>query len=728
MPAQEFSPPEQFDEFRLVRKLGEGAMGQVFLCTDQTLHRPVAVKFLKVASTSEKERERCLNEARAIARLTHANVVTIYRVGETRGVPYIASEFIEGQSLDQVPLPLPYDRVLPIAVSLARGLAVAHERGVLHRDVKPANIMITRSSEVKLLDFGVAKLLEDYPTTTTSSFALAPVVGRANAQDREPALGQSDEGDSAVARSLGAAGTNPAPAAAPAAGLRRPAEKRQPVRTLASSSPLTPNGPASDGATDASISDSMVGLADTNPAPSADGGAVQRSYRAMSNFRVGTPLYMSPETWRGEAIGPRADIYSLGAVLYELCTGVPPHDALDIETLHIAATTEDVAPLLSAAPRVPPRFAEIVDRCLKRDQNARFASGTELLSALEALQRASDVAITPVAGSLPSSPRRIRAIALIASGGAALAGGLFFYLTRPVSGMVTYQGATFTMGATTDEIAAAQHWCKELLGSECDEVVQQAFKREEPQRQVTLSPFRLDRREVTTEEFVGWLNAQSDLKIEGDRYVKQNGVLLADIYPTYQPFAGYAYDKQQRRFFVPSEFRRRPATQLSWLAASRYCVAQGKRLPTEAEWELAARGSEGRRFPWGYSEPSCEGSVVARLPGMSCAKEGIGPRDVASTASDRTPEGLYDLGGNVSEWVLDDFRERYPDCAAPCKDPLVAPQQDAARAVRGGNWEWPAFAARGTTRSRYAPNLTPKNFGFRCAEPLSDSSTTIKTQ
>lgn len=319
-------------------------------------------------------------------------------------------------------------------------------------------------------------------------------------------------------------------------------------------------------------------------------------------------------------------------------------------------------------------------------------------------------------------------MAMAAAGGLLLTGSLVLYVSRPVAGMVNLPGGSFLMGATRDEVEAAQQWCKELLGKECDDFVQQAFKREEPQRQVVLSAVRFDRREVTTEEFVGWLNVQKDLEIEGGRYVKQSGVLLADIYPTYQPFAGYTYDKPSHRFFVPTEFRRRPATQLSWEAASRYCAAQHKRLPTEAEWELAARGSEGRRFPWGFAEPTCERSVLARMPGMPCAKDGIGPRDVASTPADRTPEGIYDLGGNVSEWVLDDFVERYPACPPPCKDPVVPPVQNAARVVRGGNWEWPALLARGTTRSRYAPNTTPKNFGFRCVDPLHELSKNSHTK
>ena len=113
-----FAPPERFDEFRVIRVLGEGAMGQVFLCADETLQRQVAVKFLKAVEMEARRRERFLNEARAIARLTHANVVTVYRIGQVSGVPYIASEFIEGQSLDKLPLPgisSPRNRKIPSA-------------------------------------------------------------------------------------------------------------------------------------------------------------------------------------------------------------------------------------------------------------------------------------------------------------------------------------------------------------------------------------------------------------------------------------------------------------------------------------------------------------------------------------------------------------------------------------------------------------------------------------
>jgi len=113
-------------------------MGQVYQAFDRVLGRTLAVKFLVSETPSDAARERFLIEARAIARLQHPNVLLIYRVGFVDGRPYIASEFVRGQSLDKIPHPMPWTRVHDIAIQLARGLGAAHRQGVLHRDIKPA--------------------------------------------------------------------------------------------------------------------------------------------------------------------------------------------------------------------------------------------------------------------------------------------------------------------------------------------------------------------------------------------------------------------------------------------------------------------------------------------------------------------------------------------------------------------------------------------------------------
>ncbi|TQF15333.1 SUMF1/EgtB/PvdOfamily nonheme iron enzyme [Myxococcus llanfairpwllgwyngyllgogerychwyrndrobwllllantysiliogogogochensis] len=155
-----WQPPIDFEEYHLLEPLGRGAMGEVFLARDLRLDRLVAVKFIAGMAPQEGQRERFWNEARAIARVQHPNVVGIYRVGEVLRRPYLISEFVRGESLDRLPLPQHWMQALTLGIGLARGLAAAHRRDVVHRDLKPANVMKTVEGDVKLLDFGVAKLID----------------------------------------------------------------------------------------------------------------------------------------------------------------------------------------------------------------------------------------------------------------------------------------------------------------------------------------------------------------------------------------------------------------------------------------------------------------------------------------------------------------------------------------------------------------------------------------
>src|SRR5437868_1787598 len=122
---ERFKPPEEFEEYRIVRAIGQGAMGQVFLAEDMLLRRLVAVKFI-AEEPDDEMRDQFFVEARAIARLSHPNVVAIHRVGEIRGRPYLVSEYVRGQTLAEIERPLPWERLLHVALGLVRGLAAAH--------------------------------------------------------------------------------------------------------------------------------------------------------------------------------------------------------------------------------------------------------------------------------------------------------------------------------------------------------------------------------------------------------------------------------------------------------------------------------------------------------------------------------------------------------------------------------------------------------------------------
>jgi serine/threonine protein kinase len=141
--------------------LGSGGMGRVWRARERSLERDVAIKLLATTELRERQRERFLLEARALARIQHPNVVAVYRLGEILGVPFLAYELIDGVGIDQLIGSLRWPRALAISIDLVRGLAAAHQAGVLHRDLKPANAMVTAEGTAKLIDFGLAKLLRD---------------------------------------------------------------------------------------------------------------------------------------------------------------------------------------------------------------------------------------------------------------------------------------------------------------------------------------------------------------------------------------------------------------------------------------------------------------------------------------------------------------------------------------------------------------------------------------
>src|SRR4051812_45789976 len=166
------SPPRSGDElgrlgpYRVLKVLGSGGMGVVFLAEDPHLQRRVALKTLLPAlAAAPAARERFLREARAAAAVKHDHVVTIYQVSEDQGVPFLAMEYLEGQSLEarlRRERRLPAGEVVRVGREIAEGLAAAHGRGLVHRDVKPANVWLEAGrGRVKLLDFGLARAGED---------------------------------------------------------------------------------------------------------------------------------------------------------------------------------------------------------------------------------------------------------------------------------------------------------------------------------------------------------------------------------------------------------------------------------------------------------------------------------------------------------------------------------------------------------------------------------------
>jgi hypothetical protein len=153
--------PSQIGRFPVTGRVGEGAMGVVFRARDAALDRDVALKVMRIKAAGPEDRERFLREARAIARLQHPNIITVYELGEHEGAPFIAMELLEGVDLQRAieaglrPNPR---ATLPIVLQLLAGLGHAHENGIVHRDVKPSNLFLPRGRPAKIMDFGVARL------------------------------------------------------------------------------------------------------------------------------------------------------------------------------------------------------------------------------------------------------------------------------------------------------------------------------------------------------------------------------------------------------------------------------------------------------------------------------------------------------------------------------------------------------------------------------------------
>ena len=166
--------------YEIVGELGQGAMGVVYKATDPLIDRIVAIKTITLSLAQEERDEyeaRFYQEAKAAGRLSHPNIVTIYDVGRSGDIAYIAMEFLQGRELRDIlndDKLLPVDQVLDIVAQVAMGLAYAHEHGVIHRDIKPSNVMVGRDCQVKITDFGIARMASAAVRTQTGMVLGSP--------------------------------------------------------------------------------------------------------------------------------------------------------------------------------------------------------------------------------------------------------------------------------------------------------------------------------------------------------------------------------------------------------------------------------------------------------------------------------------------------------------------------------------------------------------------------
>lgn len=277
------------DRYRIEERIARGGMGSVYLATDQRLDRRVALKVLKEELADDARFvERFRREARAAGALSHPNIAGVFDFGQDAQLYYMVMELAQGRDLARVlreEAAFSVERSVRIASQIAQALDHAHSAGVVHRDIKPPNVIIGEGDRVKVTDFGIARAIGDATLTATGSV-------------------------------------------------------------------------------------------------------------------LGTAHYISPEQAGGGEVGPRADLYALGIVLYEMLTGSLPFtgdSALAVAMRHVS---DDVPPPSELNPEVPPALDEVVDRATAKDPAARFADAREMVDALGAtLERTGEVATTAIAGA-----------------------------------------------------------------------------------------------------------------------------------------------------------------------------------------------------------------------------------------------------------------------------------------------------------------------------------------
>jgi eukaryotic-like serine/threonine-protein kinase len=320
------TPGQTLDRYQILSLLGSGGMGMVYRAHDPLLQRSIAVKLLlDEFSADETALKRFRSEAHALSALSHPNICTVHDIGEVEGRTFIVMEYVPGTRLDELirRKTMPANEAVRYAIQIAAGLAKAHTAGIIHRDLKPGNIMVTDDGQIKLLDFGVAKLT-----------------------------------------------------------------------------------------------------------PAVDGLARNESMLTIEGTIVGTAAYMSPEQAEAKGVDARSDIFSFGAVLFEMLTGQRAFQGgSHIGTLS-AILSVNPKPVSSICPGIPVELDTIVARCLCKNPDQRFQNAAAVVAALQEIQATMEAGARrrgPVHARLIRRMSRVRAIVaavlallLIAAGWAAI--------------------------------------------------------------------------------------------------------------------------------------------------------------------------------------------------------------------------------------------------------------------------------------------------------------------
>jgi formylglycine-generating enzyme required for sulfatase activity/predicted Ser/Thr protein kinase/predicted esterase len=717
----------RFGRYEVRGKLGAGGMAEVYLAEDTELGRQVALKLLPPdTSADDHARKRLLREARAAATLNHPHICAVYEVGEADGHRFIAMQYVEGESLDirLKRTPLELKDALTIAAEVADALAEAHARGIIHRDIKPSNVVITPRGRAVVLDFGLAKIVEDpeaaQTLVETQSVLSGPgaVMGTVPYMSPEQVRGEAVDGRSDIF-SLGVmlyemlSGQRPfadksSAAIASAILTREPA----PIARF------LPDAPAE---LERILTKMLRKDVNERYQTARDLLIDLRTLREELDFQKRLERSSPPGS------GPMSAASRAAAASVATAAGVPP---------------------VARSRRLPIALAAIVILAgagwfVRQQMNVRWAKTQ--LPQIEALATANDNAgafamATQVEKYLPGDPTLARLMPAISDTVTAITEppGAQVYLkpfapdaqgilpprqlvgTTPLNGLRVARGE-YVLSLEKAGYAAAERTVSGVMMRAIGLIVPPppirveqtlipldkmpagmasvpggdyrlvAWSRPTDAR-VRLSDYFIDKYEVSNQEFKEFINAGGYVKKDYWKYpfVKDGKeISWEEAMKVFVDRTGLPGPRHWSSQNVPDGKADYPVTDVSWYEASAYAAFRGKQLPTVFQWEKAARNGATQPIvnymPWGAFYPGDPLEHHANF-------ESLGTLPVRSSEFGMSPFGAYNMAGNVQEWTATDTSE--------------------GRIATGGAWGEPTytFAQYATLPAFYGSNKV----GFRC--------------
>jgi serine/threonine-protein kinase len=666
-------------QYQILEQIGQGGMAAVYKAYQPNLDRYVALKVLAAyLSKTEDFAARFEREARTIARLRHRNILTIYDFGRRDNLLYLAMEYVSGGTLKQrLGWPQPFEYTLEITSQIGQALAYAHRQGVIHRDVKPANILTPADDWCLLSDFGLVKMVEDSMHLTSSGAS----VGTPQYMSPEQAQGLQVDHRSDI-YALGVVlyemltGRPPFILDNPMAVIMRQiSDPIPPLHKLRSDAP-------------AAIEEVVLKALAKSP---------ENRYQQMEDFLADLRHAYTEVSGKPHPAQP-------------IFKPPPDFNAIRLKT--------NIPPALPRRKRRFPWAGLMATLCLMAIIASMFIyfpdSITVLASAI------TNTIITPPPPPIEPTPTTTSAIVAVTPAETTTPAPTNTPSSTPTAAKPTptpTKPAPATLTPTPIPTATPQLIQTKIWGADGAEMVfipagpfimgsDSLGDDERPARQVEVADFWIDRTEVTNQQFARFVTEtgyQTEAERQGWGWV-HNG-------DDWQEVGGADWRHPRGPESVIDNKMNHPVVLVSWNDADAYCRWAQKRLPTEAEWEKAARGpaigpDNDHIYAWESSFDSQKANTEeAQLNDTT-------PVGYFSPQGD-SPYGAADMTGNVWEWVADWYAADYYS-QAPAQNP-PGPAGGSDKILRGGSWLFDAFYAQTTFRYNIRPNYTYDFAGFRCS-------------